>query len=49
VSDQTEGRIEEMVPRGAIGPMTRLILTNAIYFNAAWAEPFERPAIKCQV
>jgi serpin B len=41
VSDQTEGRIEEMVPRGAIGPMTRLILTNAIYFNAAWAERFK--------
>jgi serpin B len=46
VSDQTEGRIEEMVPRGAIGPLTRLILTNAIYFNAAWAEPFERSQTK---
>jgi len=41
VSDQTEGRIEDLIPQGAISPATVLVLTNAIYFNAAWAEPFE--------
>mgnify|MGYP001148779518 CR=1 FL=1 len=41
VSEKTEGKIEELIPKGLIGPMTRLVLTNAIYFNAAWAEPFE--------
>jgi len=41
VSDQTEGRIEDLIPQGVIDELTRLILTNAIYFNAAWAEPFE--------
>jgi len=41
VSDQTENRIEDLIPPGAIDPSTRLVLTNAIYFNAAWAEPFE--------
>jgi serpin B len=41
VSDQTEGRIEELIPAGLINPMTRLVLTNAIYFNAAWLYPFE--------
>jgi serpin B len=41
VSDQTEGRIEDLIPPGVIDSLTRLVLTNAIYFNAAWAEPFE--------
>jgi serpin B len=41
VSDQTEDRIKDIVPRGAIDSMTRLVLANAIYFNAAWAAPFE--------
>jgi len=41
VSEQTEGRIKDLLPQGAIGALTRLVLTNAIYFNAAWANPFE--------
>jgi len=40
VSDQTEGRIEDLIPQGAIDALTRLVLTNAIYFNAAWENPF---------
>ncbi len=40
VSDQTEGRIEDLIPQGLINAMTRLVLTNAIYFNAAWQYPF---------
>jgi serpin B len=42
VSDQTEGRIKDLVPQGAINPLTRLVLTNAIYFNAAWQDAFEK-------
>jgi serpin B len=41
VSDQTEGRIEDLIPPGAIDALTRLVLTNAIYFNAAWEYPFD--------
>ncbi len=40
VSDQTEGRIEDLIPQGLIDTLTRLVLTNAIYFNAAWQNPF---------
>ena len=40
VSDQTEGRIEDLIPQGVIDAATRLVLTNAIYFNAAWQYPF---------
>jgi len=41
VSDQTEGRIEDLIPPDAIDFLTRLVLTNAIYFNAAWLNPFD--------
>jgi len=41
VSEQTEDRIKDLIPKGLIDTMTRLVLTNAIYFNAAWSHPFE--------
>jgi len=42
VEDQTEQRIKDLIPPGGIDPLTRLVLTNAIYFNAAWANNFEK-------
>ena len=42
VSDRTEGRIEDLIPQGVIDEWTRLVLTNAIYFNAAWQYPFDK-------
>jgi serpin B len=42
VSDQTEERIKDLIPQGAIDEATRLVLTNAIYFNAAWLNPFQK-------
>jgi serpin B len=44
VSDQTEGRIKDLIPQGVIDALTRLVLTNAIYFNAAWQYPFNKDA-----
>jgi serpin B len=44
VSNQTEGRITDLIPPGVINELTRLVLTNAIYFNAAWAYPFNKGA-----
>ena len=44
VSQETEGKIEDLIPPGGIDPLTRLVLTNAIYFNAAWANPFQEDA-----
>ena len=40
VGDQTEGRIGDLIPPGAVNELTRLVLTNAIYFNAAWEHSF---------
>ena len=42
VSDQTNNRIKDLLPRGSVDIYTRLILTNAIYFDAAWKYPFAK-------
>ena len=42
VDQQTEDRIKELLPAGSIDDSTRLVLVNAIYFNAAWQTPFEK-------
>ncbi|HTN90740.1 MAG TPA: serpin family protein [Sorangium sp.] len=41
VAERTEDRIKDILPEGAIQPATRLVLTNAVYFNAAWQLPFD--------
>ncbi|MCB9555794.1 MAG: serpin family protein [Deltaproteobacteria bacterium] len=41
VAQQTEQRIKDLMPPGSIDSATKMVLTNAIYFNAAWAEPFD--------
>lgn len=41
VSDQTQEKIQDLIPEGAIDVDTRLVLSNAIYFKANWMEPFE--------
>ena len=44
ISDQTQGKIKDLIPPGAVTDLTRLILTNAIYFKAAWQYPFAKEA-----
>ena len=39
VSDETNGKIPELLSQD-LDPMTRLVLTNAIYLNAGWISPF---------
>jgi serpin B len=41
VSEETNGKIKNLIPEGGITTLTRLVLTNAIYFKAAWLYPFE--------
>jgi serine protease inhibitor len=36
---KTRGKIKNLL--GAISPMTRLVITNALYFKSDWKEPFE--------
>lgn len=46
ISRQTEGKIKDMIAPGVLDSMTRLVLTNAIYFNAAWDTPFNERQTK---
>jgi len=41
VAEKTEQRIKDLLPEGSITTLTRLVLTNAVYFNAAWLRPFD--------
>jgi serpin B len=44
VEDQTRNRIRNLIPDGALDQLTRLVLVNAIYLKAPWAEKFEKSA-----
>jgi serpin B len=41
VSDNTEGKIKDLLGPGTILPSTQLVLTNAIYFKGEWVVPFK--------
>jgi len=42
VEKQTREKIKDLVPPGALDEHTRLVITNAIYFKGAWADPFKK-------
>src|SRR5579859_1634131 len=46
VSDQTRGKIEDLIPQGGVTPATRLVLTNAVYFKAQWQNQFRPDATR---
>ncbi len=44
IAGQTEGKITGLLPPGAVGRLTRLVLANAVYLKAAWTQPFPESA-----
>jgi len=44
IEAQTNNKIQNLVPPGTITPLTRLVLTNAIYFKGDWLDPFDKSA-----
>ena len=48
VQEQTHDRIEDLMPPGSVTPTTRLVLVNAVYFKAAWQDPFSESATQDQ-
>jgi len=41
IEDETEDRIEDLVSPEIVTPDTRLVLANAVYFEASWLSSFE--------
>ena len=44
VEEQTEDRIKDLIKPGVLSALTRLVLTNAVYFKAQWQNPFSESA-----
>jgi serpin B len=42
VERETKDKIRDLVPAGALQPVTRLVLANAIYFKGTWLSIFEK-------
>ncbi|MGA9653770.1 MAG: serpin family protein [Polyangia bacterium] len=41
VASQTDDKIQNLLPPNSIDGLTRLVLTDAVYFNAAWETSFD--------
>jgi serpin B len=46
VEKQTKDKIKDLIPAGVLDSMTRLVLTNAIYFKGNWARQFKKDQTK---
>lgn len=46
VEKQTMEKIKDLMPRDSIDRMTRLVLTNAIYFKGDWIKAFDKSLTK---
>ncbi len=44
VEEKTNNRIQDLIQPGILDASTRLVLTNAIYFNGGWMFPFDTAA-----
>ncbi|MCK4270004.1 MAG: serpin family protein [Methanogenium sp.] len=40
--EKTEEKIKNLIPAGMIDPLTRLVITNAIYFKGTWVKQFDK-------
>ena len=42
VEEKTRNTIKDLVPAGSITPMTRLVITDAVYFKGTWVRQFDK-------
>jgi serpin B len=46
IEEQTAGKITNLLAPGTLDSLTRLVLANAVYLKAPWADPFPEQATK---
>ncbi len=46
IADQTNQKILNLIPSGSVTALTRLVLTNAVYFKGAWQVAFDKALTK---
>jgi len=46
VSDQTNAKITDLIPKGDIDSSTKMVLVDAIYFDGNWSTPFDAAQTK---
>jgi serpin B len=46
VEQKTRDKIKDLIPKGVLNQLTRLVLTNAIYFKGNWAHQFKKEKTK---
>jgi len=46
IEKKTNNKIKDMIQKGVLNSMTRLVLTNAIYFKGNWASQFNKALTK---
>jgi len=46
VEEKTKEKIKDLIPKGLINNLTRLVLTNAIYFKGEWVQEFDKKETK---
>ena len=49
VEDQTNNRIQDLIPQDGVSAETRVVLTNAVWFKANWADQFSEADTTDQV
>ena len=42
IEEQTNNKIKDLIPPGVLNSLTRLVLTNAIYFKGTWEWEFDK-------
>src|SRR4029453_9886143 len=48
VADQTRDKIRDLIPADALDKLTRLVLANALYLKAPWADPFSEKTTQAE-
>ncbi len=42
IAEQTNNKIIDLLPKGSVNSLTRLVLTNAVYFKGTWEWEFDK-------